>query len=167
VSAAGGAAGEAESSDVAAVTAFLGRPPGGPFSVARRRPDGTPVVIENAPFLFDGTPMPTRYWLVDPDLAAAVSRLESAGGVRLAEAEVDAHALASAHRAYAAGRDALIAPGRPGPRPAGGVGGTRTGVKCLHAHLAYWLCGGADPVGGWVADKIGVELRAAGLAPPC
>jgi uncharacterized protein len=167
VSGAGGAAGGAVSSDVAAVTAFLGRAPAGPFSVARRRPDGTPAVIENGPFLFDGTPMPTRYWLVDPDLAAAVSRLESAGGVRLAEAEVDAQALASAHRAYAAGRDALVPTARPGPRPAGGVGGTRTGVKCLHAHLAYWLCGGADPVGGWVAGRLADELRAAGLAPPC
>ena len=53
-----------------------------------RGEDGGPAVIANAPFLFDGTPMPTRYWLVDPDLREAVSRLESTGGVRQAEAAV-------------------------------------------------------------------------------
>jgi hypothetical protein len=30
------------------------------------------------------------------------------------------------------------------------VGGTRRGVKCLHAHYAYSLAGGDDPVGRWV-----------------
>ncbi len=40
------------------------------------------------------------------------------------------------------------------PRPTGGVGGTRRGVKCLHAHLAWWLVGGDDPVGRWVADRL-------------
>ena len=52
--------------------------------------DGRPVVIANEPFLRDGTPMPTRYWLVDPELRALVGRLEAAGGVREAEAQVDA-----------------------------------------------------------------------------
>ena len=51
-----------------------------------RRDDGSPVVIANEPFLRDGTPMPTRYWLVDPELRALVGRLEAAGGVREAEA---------------------------------------------------------------------------------
>ena len=41
-----------------------------------------------------------------------------------------------------------------GPRPSGGVAGTRTGVKCLHAHYAYHLAGGDDPVGRWVAAKL-------------
>ena len=34
------------------------------------------------------------------------------------------------------------------------MGGTRTGVKCLHAHYAYYLAGGVDPVGSWVAGEI-------------
>ena len=75
-----------------------------------RRDDGSPVVIANEPFLRDGTPMPTRYWLVDPELRALVGRLEAAGGVREAEAQVDAAALADCHRRYAAERDALIPP---------------------------------------------------------
>jgi len=145
------------------VAALLGRPPAAPYVVVRRRTDGTPVVIENAPFLADGTPMPTRYWLVDPELRDAVSRLEGAGGVRQAEAEVDPRALEAAHAAYARARDAAIGPGRAGPRPSGGVGGTRRGVKCLHAHLAWWLVGGPDPVGAWVADRLAPELERLGF----
>ena len=49
-------------------------------------------------------------------------------------------------------------PGHDGPRPSGGVGGTRTGVKCLHAHFAWYLAGGRDPVGRWVARELAGEL---------
>jgi uncharacterized protein len=34
------------------------------------------------------------------------------------------------------------------------VGGTREGVKCLHAHFAWHLAGGDDPVGRWVAERL-------------
>jgi len=139
-----------------AVADLLGRTPAGEFTVVVRRSDGVPSVIANAPFLADGTPMPTRYWLVDPDLREAVSRLESVGGVRQAEAEVDPAALAEAHVRYAAERDVLVPEDHPGPRPSSGVGGTRKGVKCLHAHLAWWLAGGKDPVGEWVAVRLGI-----------
>ena len=47
----------------------------------------------------------------------------------------------------------LIPPDHVGPRPHGGVGGTRTGLKCLHAHYAWYLAGGDDPVGAWVARR--------------
>ncbi len=83
-----------------------------------------------------------------------MSRLESAGGVRAAEEAVDPDALRAAHDAYAAERDAALPAGHAGPRPHGGVGGTRTGVKCLHAHYAYFLAGGDDPVGAWVAAHL-------------
>jgi uncharacterized protein len=152
--------GRAAADDRDEVGALLGRPPAGEFTVAARRPGGSPTVIANAPFLADATPMPTRYWLVDPELREAVSRLESRGGVKAAEAAVAPDALAAAHDAYAAERDALIPPERPGPRPSGGVGGTRQGVKCLHAHLAWWLAGGPDPVGEWVAGQLGIERPA-------
>lgn len=145
------------STDVAALTELLGRPPRADFDVVVRRPDGRPIVIRNAPLLDDGTPMPTRYWLVDPDLVVAVSRLESAGGVRKAEAAVDPAELQAAHARYANERDAHLAPRHAGPRPHGGVGGTRTGVKCLHAHYAYLLAGGDDPVGRWVAHRLADE----------
>jgi hypothetical protein len=98
--------------------------------------------------------MPTRYWLVGGPERDAVSRLEAAGGVRRAEAEVDHDALAAAHARYGAERDAALPPDHDGPRPSGGVGGTRKGVKCLHAHYAWHLAGGDDPVGRWVADAL-------------
>ena len=116
--------------------------------------DGQPVVIANDPLLRDGTPMPTRYWLIDPDIRARVSTLEAEGGVKAAEAAVDAEELTDAHDRYARERDALLAPDWDGPKPSGGVGGTRRGVKCLHAHVAWWLAGGDDPVGTWAAERL-------------
>lgn len=104
--------------------------------------------------------MPTRYWLVDRRLVRAVGRLESNGGVKRAEAEVDPVALRRAHDRYRAERDALIDPAYTGPRPHGGVGGTRQGVKCLHAHYANHLIGADDPVGEWVH----LRLQEAGQA---
>ncbi len=136
---------------------LLGRKPSCAFEVAVRAPSGSPVVIRNAPLLYDGTPMPTRYWLVDRQLTGAVSRLESSGAVRLAEQETDPSEVARAHTRYAAERDAALQPDHLGPRPSGGVGGTRQGVKCLHAHLAWYLAGGDDPVGRWTAERLGVE----------
>lgn len=155
----------ASDEDRAVVTALLGRPPAGAFRVVVRRSDGAASVIANAPLLDDGTPMPTRYWLVDRDLREAVSRLEAAGGVREAERQLDPEAVARAHARYAAERDVLLPAGHTGPRPSGGVGGTRRGVKCLHAHLAWWLAGGEDPIGAWVAKRLGVE-RLLGPARP-
>ena len=140
--------------DVALLTERLGRPPEGDFDVVVRTAGGDPVVIRNAPFLRDGTPMPTRYWLCDPAVRQAVARLESGGGVRAAEAAVDPAELAAAHAAYAAEREAPSDPAHTGPRPSGGVGGTRQGVKCLHAHYAYFLAGGDDPVGRWVDARL-------------
>ncbi len=131
------------------VAQLLGREPRGAFEVVVRADDGDPIVVRNAPLLDDGTPMPTRYYLVGAELVRDVSRLEADGGVRRAEAEVDAAAIAATHERYAAERDAAIAADHQGPRPSGGVGGTRTGVKCLHAHVAYALAGGDDPVGRW------------------
>jgi hypothetical protein len=152
-----GADADAASADAASVAELLGRLPGGAFTVVVRGDGGRPMVIANEPFLRDGTPMPTRYWLVDPALRVLVGRLEAAGGVREAGEQVDADALAAGHRRYAAERDALIPAGWTGPRPSGGVGGTRQGVKCLHAHLAWWLAGGDDVVGAWAAERLGLK----------
>ncbi|HEX5265761.1 MAG TPA: DUF501 domain-containing protein [Acidimicrobiales bacterium] len=139
----------------AEVAELLGREPRAPFEVVVTDGAGGPVVIRNGPVQDDGTPMPTRYWLVGAAARQAVSRLESEGGVRAAEAAVDPGELEEAHRRYAAERDAALPPGWAGPRPAGGVGGTRVGVKCLHAHYAWHLAGGDDPVGRWVAARLG------------
>jgi hypothetical protein len=141
-------------SDRQAVAALLGREPAGAYEVVVRHADGSPVVLRNAPLLPDGTPMPTRYWLVGEPERTDVSRLESEGGVRAAALAVDPDELAAAHARYAAERDAAMPADHRGPCPSGGVGGTRTGVKCLHAHYAWYLAGGDDPVGRWVANQL-------------
>ncbi len=127
---------------------------------------GDPVVVRNAPFLDDGTPMPTRYWLVGAVESLEVGRLEAAGGVDRAESEIDTELIAQAHLRYAKERDAQISSSHIGPRPSGGVGGTRLGVKCLHAHYAWWLAGGDDPVGKWVAEKLGADMANYQVSPP-
>lgn len=148
--------GAGAATDHDAVVRLLGRRPQGAYDVVVRHADGSPLVIRNAPLLDDGTPMPTRYWLVGEPERTQVSRLESEGGVDDAEAAVDPAALAAAHARYAQERDGALPPGHAGPRPSGGVGGTRVGVKCLHAHYAWFLAGGDDPVGRWVADRLEV-----------
>ena len=140
--------------DRAAVTSLLGREPRSSFDVVVRHDDGSPVVIRNPPILDDGTPMATRYWLVGEPERRLVSMLESDGGVRAANEAVDAQDLAAAHERYRAERDAAVPELHVGPQPEGGVGGTRTGVKCLHAHYAWFLAGGDDPVGRWVNDRL-------------
>lgn len=140
--------------DVDAVVARLGRAPQADFEVVVRTPAGDPVVLRNAPLLRDGTPMPTRYWLVDPELNRLVGAVEAEGGVRAADAAIPPDEIAAVHAAYAAERDAAVPTGHPGPRPSGGVGGTRRGVKCLHAHYANLLAGADDPVGAWTEAAI-------------
>ena len=112
-------------------------------------------MIRNAPLLDDGTPMPTRYWLVDPECRHAGRR----GSSRPAAcARPKPRSMPTSCRRRTTGtraeRDAAIPAGSRGPAPHGGVGGTRRGVKCLHAHYAWYLAGGDDPVGRWVAAAL-------------
>jgi exopolyphosphatase/pppGpp-phosphohydrolase len=122
--------------------------------VARCGP-GHPLVIRNRPTDPEGRPFPTLYWLTCPEAVRAVSRLESEGWVRrlgeLAQVDPDfGTRLRRAHQAYAGERGRL----HPGAEAWGGVGGTARGLKCLHAHFAYHLAGGDDPVGEWVAERV-------------
>ena len=135
------------------VVELLGREPGGTYEIVVRNEFGDPVVLCNAPLLESGRPMPTRYWLVGDHERRIVGRIESDGGVRRSEAEIPAEEIEASHERYRLERDAAIPPDHDGPRPSAGVGGTRRGVKCLHAHYAWYLAGGDDPVGQWVAER--------------
>jgi uncharacterized protein len=144
---------DASPDDLLIVETLLGREPSGRCAIVVRRLDGSPVVIENEPHLRDGTPMPTLFWLVDPELHEAVSRLESNGGVHRYEDLVDSAQLQATHDEYARRRrEATVRTDLVAS--SGGVGGTRVGVKCLHAHLANFLVGAIDPVGELVAREI-------------
>jgi hypothetical protein len=147
-------ASSAATHDAERVAELLGREPEGTFEVLVRDDAGAPLVLRNAPLLHNGRPMPTLYWLIGKDALRRVSQLEAAGGVRAAEAEIPAAEVAAAHARYAAEREAAMPADHHGPRPSGGVAGTREGVKCLHAHYAYHLAGGDDPVGRWVAARL-------------
>ena len=69
--------------DYDTVARQLGRRPR-PFRVAARCPFGLPSVIENE----RRREMPTSFWVTCPSLVAAISRVESTGGVRKAREAV-------------------------------------------------------------------------------
>ncbi len=152
--------------DLALVTDLLGRAPNGACEIAVRDAGGAPVVIHNAPHMHDGRPMPTSYWLVGRREHDAVSRLEASGGVKAAEQAADPALVAEAHARYESERAALATRLQAASgvthehQPSGGVGGTRHGVKCLHAHLAWHLAGGDDPVGRWTAAELEIDRSA-------
>jgi exopolyphosphatase / guanosine-5'-triphosphate,3'-diphosphate pyrophosphatase len=147
--------GELRGSDLAIVAEQLGRAPTVSFTVVARCPGGHPLVIRNASMDERGAPFPTTFWLTCPDAVRAVSRLEAEGWIsRLNERlEADpgfAEAVAHAHAEYARER----ARDDPSAERHGGVGGTRKGLKCLHAHYANHLAGGDDVVGAWLAGTV-------------
>jgi exopolyphosphatase/guanosine-5'-triphosphate,3'-diphosphate pyrophosphatase len=142
---------ELRASDLDAVCEQLGREPTVPFSVVARCGEGHPLVIRNRPVDGEGHPFPTIYWLTCPTAVKAVSTLESEGAIARLEADRDvAERLDAIHAGYAAEREER----HPGSEAWGGVGGTRRGIKCLHAHYANHLAGGEDLVGRRTAERI-------------
>jgi exopolyphosphatase / guanosine-5'-triphosphate,3'-diphosphate pyrophosphatase len=147
--------GELRGSDLRIVAEQLGREPTIRFTVVARCAQGHPLVIRNAPMDREGKPFPTTYWLTCPNAVRSVSRLEADGWIARLNERIDADpvfadAVVRAHAEYARER----ARDRPGAEAFGGVGGTRAGLKCLHAHYANHLAGGDDVVGAWVAELI-------------
>lgn len=133
---------------------MLGRPPRGVWRIARRCRCGLPQVVETDPYLDDGTPFPTFYWLTCCALVAEVSRLESEGAIREVNALLESRpeitgALETSTSAYISARSqrgALPRTDHPG-------GGPKR-VKCLHAHLAHHLITNDNPVGAWIAERL-------------
>ncbi|MFL5798048.1 MAG: DUF501 domain-containing protein [Actinomycetota bacterium] len=138
----------------------LGRDPTTQFEVVARcaEPDGVsahPLIIRNHPVDADGKPFPTLFWLTCPEASKAVSRLESTGEIGRLNGRFDEDPdfrarVERAHAEYARERGRAHEPALEW----GGVGGTRTGVKCLHAHYANHLAGGDDVVGELVARQV-------------
>jgi len=122
--------------DLEIVERQLGRAPRAFRRVAVRCPYGAPAVVEQLPFDASGEPFPTQFWLTCRHLAAAIARLEAAGGVErwTDAAKLDPVLGDSLAKAHAEQQDLR-------PELRGGVGGsTRTGsLKCLHAHAAFAL----------------------------
>lgn len=150
---------ELRAADIDAVRDQLGREPSTPFLVVTRCAGGHPLVIRNAPLDAEGHPFPTTYWLTCPVAVKAVARVESEGWIatlneRMQDDEAFDASVEAAHQAYATDRATDLPAAAGWAKSWGGVAGTRTGVKCLHAHYAYHLAGGADPIGAWVAERV-------------
>ena len=121
-------------------------------------------MTEQEPYADDGSPFPTTYYLTCPQAVAAVSRLESSGGVErwsaAAAADPDLHAsLETATKDQKELRREL-AGGHVGSDGGAlvelGIGGSSSPLqlKCLHAHVAFAL---ARPV-YLLGDRILTEL---------
>jgi hypothetical protein len=117
-----------------------------------RCPWGRPAVTEQAAFDERGEPFPTTYYVTCPYLAAALSRLEAAGGVeRWTRAAHEDPELAASLEAGHEEQRALR------PELPGGIGGaTRTGsLKCLHAHAAFALARPGYELGDRILAEVG------------
>jgi hypothetical protein len=130
------------SRDYDAVAQQLGRRPR-PFRVAARCPFGLPSVIENE----HTREMPTSFWVSCPSLVAAISRVESTGGVRAAQEAVGEGAVEEIHDAHRS---------RYGTRVAGVREEAYGSVKCLHAFTALHVSGSIpNPVAEWTLKRLG------------
>jgi uncharacterized protein len=145
--------------DRAVVEVQLGRPARSSVEIEARCHLGLPIVVDVPPILDDGTPFPTTHWLTCQLAVVRISRLESAGGVRAADALIREDAetrmrFDDAMDRYRIERDRRIPPDWTGPTPSGGVAGSSGGVKCLHAQYADTVAGNANPIGEDVAAGI-------------
>ncbi len=133
----------AESSrDRDAVARQLGRSPR-PFRVAARCPFGLPSVIENE----RTREMPTSFWATCPSLVAAISRVESTGGVREAREVLGEPVVEEVHDEHRS---------RYGTRVAGVREEATGSVKCLHAFTALHISGAIpNPVAEWTLRRTG------------
>jgi uncharacterized protein len=91
--------------------------------------------------------MPTTFWVTCPSLVAAISRVESTGGVREAREAAGESVVEGIHDEHRS---------RYGTR----VGGVREGatgsVKCLHAFTALHVSGAIpNPVAEWTLRRTG------------
>ena len=137
-------------SEIAVVSAQLGRPARGVIGIAARCVCGNPTVVATSPRLPDGTPFPTLYYLTHPAATAAISTLEATGVMAQLQATLDDPEIAdgyrSAHESYLADRDAIDTVGEIDGFSAGGMPDR---VKCLHALAGHALAAGpgVNPIG--------------------
>ena len=123
-----------------------------------------PAVTEQEPYLPDGEPFPTTYYLTCRHLVAGVSRIEAAGGVERWSATVAADPDLRADLERATAEQARIrrelAAGRTGSDGGAsldtGIGGSRSPLqlKCLHAHVAYALACPGHVLGERIIDEL-------------
>ena len=135
----------------------------GNWAVAKRCHLGVPMVIENHPFLDDGSPFPTLFWLTCPILVKRVSRLEADGWMQELNTLLEGdpamqQMLQEAIDDMVDRRDEHAVIERSVSVPGGGP----DRVKCLHAHTAQELVMRNDPPGALALARTGwPDCRAA------
>ena len=91
--------------------------------------------------------MPTSFWVTCPGLVAAISRVESTGGVREAQEAVGKSVVEEIHDVHRS---------RYGTRVAGVRDEASGSVKCLHAFTALHISGAIpNPVAEWTLGRLG------------
>jgi hypothetical protein len=143
--------------DLAIVSAQLGRPARGVVAIAARCACGAPTVVATAPRLPDGTPFPTFYYLTHPAATAAMSALEADHVMvefndSLVADESLQSAYAAAHSAYLDDRESVAVVEEIEGVSAGGMPHR---VKCLHALAAHSLAAGPgiNPIGDLALER--------------
>lgn len=147
--------------DIATLERMLGRPARAAIEIVKRCPAGNPMVVLSNPFLPDGSPFPTTFWLTCPSLVKSVSRLEGEGLIDELEKEMETNEqlkreFAQAQRDYQRARGNLSQAEHASM--ATGIGGVRDlgRIKCLHAHVAHFLVGGMNPIGKRITETVGI-----------
>lgn len=158
-----------DATDVAVITAQLGREPRGVLDVAARCPSGHPAVVSTEPRLADGTPFPTLYYVTCPRLSGAIGTLEASGLMtamtqRLVEDADLAAQYLRAHESYLAEREAIEHVDQIDGISAGGM---PTRVKCLHVLVGHALAKGpgVNPFGDEAVELLGAYWGESACAP--
>ena len=142
------------------VAELLGRRPAGRFEVVVRDDAGEPGGDPQRPVAR------RRHADADALLArrprprsSAVSRLEAAGGVARRRGGGRRRRARRRPRPLRRRARRRRSPPTPTPRRPAASAAPAQGVKCLHAHYAWHLAGGDDPVGRWVAAQLSHDAR--------
>lgn len=167
----GGSGDLREAPEVVAVQ--LGRTPRGSWSIAVSCPFGFPAVIETAPYLADGTPFPTLFYLTCPAAVDEIARREATGGVeafrrsvlgdpRLGRAFAELDLLQRGRRralARAVEGGEPVPPADDGGVFERGIGGPEGAARatCLHAYTATLLAAVTGALGGRVYPAMRAE----------
>lgn len=156
----------------------LGRPPRGCVEVSYTQ-QNIPVVLQMRS-LVDDEPFPTLYWLCSRDLYRAVARLETEGWVKRLEDEISAdqdlrESYHHCHQRYvqrrwqlmtAEDRQRIEALGFTALFERYGIGGIARWdkVRCLHMHVADYLCTPEGEPANLIGARVDAELNIKELA---
>lgn len=157
----------ATTADLDIMAQQLQRPMRGVIAIASRCICGVPQVVATAPRLDDNTPFPTAFYLTDPALVKAASRLEAVGRMAeyqalLGQDDALAQAYQKAHDLYLRQRQQLGMLANIGEVPEiahVSAGGMPTRVKCLHALIGHALAcfSGDNPIGDMALAQLGYD----------